>query len=73
MIAGLYSKIMLSSYETSKLTSKVSVPFCVSTSNEPGSLLLHTLPHLVLSVFWILAVLKCMQWYLTILICISLV
>ena len=54
--------------ETTKLLSRVAVPFCIPTNNEGEFLLLHIFNSvLVFSVFWILAVLiGSNRWYLTV-------
>ena len=50
--------------ETSKLSSKAAVPFCIPTSHVWECVAPHPQQHWTSSTFWILAILIGVQWYL---------
>ena len=58
--------VCLLSWETAKLSSKVSIPFCVPTSNEWEFLFLHILVSVCCCQFLVLLILMDMWWYLNV-------
>ena len=58
--------VCLLSWEMAKLSSKVSIPFCVPTSNEWQFLFLHILVSVCCCQFLVLLILMDMWWYLTV-------
>lgn len=52
-------RLCLAQWDTRKLLSKCSVPFCTYIPNKRGSGTLHFCQQLILSVFWFVAITRC--------------